>query len=422
MKWTSTRDSTQSCTVSEAISQGLASGGGLFIPESWPNISVEAASLPEFAAEALLPFFSGDALAPRLPEICNQAFNFPIPLKELDSVTSVLELFHGPTSAFKDFGARFLALCLEFISSLEKRMVLVATSGDTGGAVAAAFSQCSTIPVSILYPKNKISERQEIQLTNWGPQVRAFAVDGTFDDCQKLVKQAFVSPKLKNRYRLISANSINVARLLPQMSYFAYISSKYYQQHKVHPSFIIPSGNLGNAAAALWAKKSGFPIHRVIFAHNANQTVPDYFTTGAWAPRPSVPTLANAMDVGNPSNFERIQSLYPQLKDLEQVASAVSVSDEQIKVAIKNGISRWSQIWCPHTATAVTAAEQLRKKYPQEHFILVATADPAKFEKIVEPLVGQTLEVPAPLKKLMAQPAVSQPLEANIESLESLLK
>lgn len=428
MKFISTRGQCEPCTLSEAIHQGLASDGGLFVPQVWPILKIDPTwatlDFSTFATQALEPFFEGDVLESKLPETCARAFNFPIPLKKLDSQTAVLELFHGPTSAFKDFGARFLALCLESTANApraQQRMVLVATSGDTGGAVAAAFSECSKIPVAILYPKDKISNRQEIQLTTWGDQVQAFAIKGSFDDCQKLVKQAFLSEKWKKQFCLISANSINIARLLPQMAYFAYASLLYQHKFKARPIFIIPSGNLGNSAAALWAQKLGFPIQKVLFAHNANQTVVDYFQTGHWHPKATVETLANAMDVGNPSNFERIQFLFPDREDLKKAANAFSVTNERICQTVQAGPARWGEVWCPHTATAAAVCERQLKEHPEGHFVIVATAHPAKFEKIVEPLIGKSLDIPAPLKKLLTRASVTQEVAADLQSLELVL-
>lgn len=425
MKFRSTRNVSSIVSLSEAIEQGLASDGGLFVPEFWPtfdlksdllNKKLDDLNLAEFAFEILKPFFRNDSLEPFLMEICSQTFNFPLPLKSIDAQACVLELFHGPTLAFKDFGARFLALCLEKIQTLNQKpkLILVATSGDTGGAVAAAFNEFTKIPVAILYPQNKISERQEKQLTCWGPQVHAFAVKGTFDDCQKMAKEAFQSVWWKSRFQLISANSINLARLLPQMIYFAYASLQYQKNNKKNAGLIIPSGNMGNATAALWAHKIGFPIEKIIFSHNANQTVLDYFQTEKWNIRPSVSTLANAMDVGNPSNFERIHDLYPELAELKKLAEVYSVNDEQISKIISDE----KTIFCPHTATAVF----VRNYKVSGNWIIVATAHPAKFDTIVEPLIHKKIEIPGELEKIISKKSTFTEINPLISELESYFK
>lgn len=419
MKYRSTRNKSEILTIGQAIELGLAQDGGLFVPEIWPRLqfTMDPAelSLIDLAIEILNPFFKDDPLEVKLVEICKKTFNFPLPLLTLDEQTSVLELFHGPTLAFKDFGARFLALCLTNLPAPDHkpRRVLVATSGDTGGAVAAAFLQYTQIPVTILYPKNKISLRQEKQLTCWGNQVQAFAVDGSFDDCQRMVKEAFQSDWWSSRYHLISANSINIARLLPQMIYFAYASFQYQKIHNKNAGFIIPSGNVGNATAALWAQKLGCPIEKVIFSHNANRTVSDYFINEKWEPRPSVVTLANAMDVGNPSNFERIQDLYHDIRELKKHAEAYTVTDEQIQNTIKTE----KQIFCPHTATAVFIRRQLKTG----DWIIVATAHPAKFETIIEPLLQKTLDIPDELLNILSKKSVLMDIGANLSDLQRCL-
>jgi threonine synthase len=419
VKWISTRGKSVPLTTSQALKQGLASDGGLFVAEKEPEIKIDPSwsdlDFADFAARFLAPFFEGDPLEKKLPDLCRKAFNFPVPLKNISADTRVLELFHGPTSAFKDFGARFLALALDAIpgTSKKEKMVLVATSGDTGGAVAAAFCECTEIPVVILYPQGKISPRQEKQLTCWGPQVRAFAVKGDFDDCQRIAKEAFQSEEWTSRFELISANSINIGRLLPQMAYFAYTSLRFQTENGEAAGFIIPSGNLGNAVAALWAQRLGFPLKKIILAHNANSAVADYFKSGVWASQATKATLANAMDVGNPSNFERAAYFYPRWEDFKKVADAQSVSDEQIKQTVKRGFLEDQEIWCPHTATAAF----IRKQQPSGKWILVATAHPAKFESIVEPLIGTTVKVPEKLQTLLLKNSVKKEILPTLSEL-----
>ncbi|MBN8538331.1 MAG: threonine synthase [Deltaproteobacteria bacterium] len=453
MKFFSTRGLALPCHLSEAIRQGLAPDGGLFVPSQWPSPQTfsqilhdskwKELSFSQFAAKFLEPFFQEDPLAEHLEKICARAFNFPLPCVRIDDHTQVLELFHGPTSAFKDFGARFLALCFNHLepdprkqNSKRQPMVLVATSGDTGGAVAAAFSEFTDIPVCILYPKGQVSQRQEQQLTCWGEQVRAFSVVGTFDDCQRLAKEAFLSEYFRDHHHLISANSINLARLLPQMAYFAYTSLKHNSlkhaslKHQSRSGeakgarFIIPSGNMGNAAAALWAQKLGFPIAKVIFAHNANSTIPDYFKTGQYRPRASLSTLANAMDVGHPSNFERILNLFPDRETLSKISAAFSVTDSQIRETIRFGYSK-GQIWCPHTATAAYVRYHLLHAGNldiADDEIIVATAHPAKFESIVEPLIPEKVKVPLTLQALLSKPSHKIEIDSNLEILAENLK
>src|SRR5690606_14140340 len=309
MRFLSTRGG-HAADLIDAVMRGLAPDGGLYVPDALPRIepgSVRGESLAEIAAEVLAPFFAGSPLADELDAICNDALDFPVPLKSLDGGAgklSVLELFHGPTAAFKDVGARFLAAVMERALPLVSDdrpgplTILVATSGDTGGAVAAAFHGRRGIRVGVLYPKGQVSPRQQHQLTCWGGNVRAFEVAGSFDDCQAMVKAAFVDPELSRRHRLTAANSINLGRLLPQAAYHAAASLWHFRKHGTAAGSIVPTGNLGNGMACVWAKAIGMPIREIVLAVNANRTIPDFLATGDWQPRPSVQTLASAMDVG----------------------------------------------------------------------------------------------------------------------------
>ena len=434
MEFTSTRDPAQIAGFAAALLQGLAPDGGLYVPGTWPGLSPgtfgKESDLPGVATHLLTPFAEGDQLAASLPAITHDAFNFPAPLVPLgtDGRLSVLELFHGPTAAFKDFGARFLAACMSRLRKPEQRplTILVATSGDTGGAVAAAFHGRPGIEVAVLFPKGLVSPTQERQLTCWGGNVKSFAVRGTFDDCQRLVKQAFLDPGLREQTELSSANSINLGRLLPQAVYYAATSLGIWRQYGEPVSFVIPSGNLGNAAACIWARKVGLPIGEVVLAHNANRTVPDYLETGDWKPRPSVATLASAMDVGNPSNMERLRALFPELGDMRSAVSAFTVTDDAIRTRIWAGFEEFGQVWCPHTATAAEAYERLcvaRQVAPkrQGRWVVVATAHPAKFREIVEPIIGQTIPVPETLAKLFARPTECTEIEADLSALRAAL-
>ena len=418
------------CTFSQAVLQGLAPDGGLYVPAAWPRLSAldfrGTGDLAAVATRLLTPFLTEDALAAQLPVIAREALDFPAPLVPLDTDgrLAVLELFHGPTAAFKDFGARFLAACFARLRTPDERRltILVATSGDTGGAVAAAFHGRPGVDVAVLFPKGLVSPTQERQLTCWGGNVRSLAVRGTFDDCQRLVKAAFLDAQLAARRQLSSANSINIGRLLPQSSYYAAASLEIWRRYSEPASFVIPSGNLGNALACLWARQLGLPIDAVVLAHNANRTVPDFLASGEWQPRPSVATLASAMDVGDPSNMERLRALYPQLEDLRAAVSACSVSDEEIRDRIRAGYRDYGQIWCPHTATAAEAWQRLPPARRHERrWVLVSTAQAAKFREIVEPLIGRAVPVPESLERLFARPAHCVEIDATLAALRAIL-
>ena len=291
--------------------------------------------------------------------------------------------------------------------------MLVATSGDTGGAVAAAFDGRAGVEVVVLYPKGRVSPRQEKQLTTWGGNVRAFAVRGDFDDCQRMAKSALADPQFRTRWALSSANSINLGRLLPQMVYYAVASTGYREQYGVEAGFIIPSGNVGNATACLWARQVGMPIREVVLATNENPTLTEYVEGGDWTPRATVETLATAMDVGNPSNMERIFELCGGLEETRAQLRAYRVNDDEIREEIRSGIDRWGEVWDPHTATAAA----VRRRVEGEHWILVATAHPAKFEGVVEPLIGRSVEVPPALARILERPSHSSEIEPELAAL-----
>src|SRR5437588_3926671 len=418
MRFLSTRSTSELLTLSEAIGHSLAPDGGLYVPESFPILNAEDVvglnSWNEIGKRLLEPFFRDDNLHAHLSDICDEAFNFPITLSFLNNETAVLELFHGPSAAFKVVGGRFLAAWVARMPG--RRAIIVATSGDTGVAVAAAFAERSNVEVIILFPLEKISERQQQQLTCWGDNVRAFAVRGVFDDCQRIVKTAFADREWSEGRGLLSANSINLGRLLPQTVYYAASSLWYFRQRGAPPGYIIPTGNLGNAVAAFWTKAMGFPIREIVLATNRNRTLPDYFETGEWSPHPTIPTLANAMDVGNPSNFERLQNLH-SLAQLRQIARAFSVTDEEISQTIAEGIDRWGQVWCPHTATAV----HVRERLSEPNWIIVATAHPAKFDSIVEPLIKQAVPTPPSLAAVPERPSRFEEIEPTFAALAQAL-
>jgi threonine synthase len=430
MRFASTRDAADAVGFSAAVQAGLASDGGLYVPTSWPGMpparEAQDLDLAALAERVLAPFLAGDHLGEELAAIAREAFTFAAPLVTLDAAARLylLELFHGPTAAFKDFGARFLAACLARLPRAAGRPLnmLVATSGDTGGAVAAAFHERPGMQVTVLFPKGLVSPTQERQLTCWGGNVAAFAVRGRFDDCQRLAKEALQAPQLRARFDLSSANSINLGRLLPQMIYYAAASLTLYREHGERASFIIPSGNLGNAVACIWGRKIGLPIGDIVLAHNANRTVPDFLQSGQWQPRASIATLASAMDVGNPSNMERLRNLFPGMSELSHAVSADSVDDAAISARIRAAFHDWDRSLCPHTAVAAEVYARLpaarRRASP---WVIVATAHAAKFREIVEPLTGAAVSVPESLMRLFARPTAYTEIPANLEGLRAAL-
>ncbi len=315
----------------------------------------------------LAPFFDGDRLAPALEAIAAESLDVAAPVVSVQDGTerlAILELFHGPTAAFKDFGARFLAACLARLREPESPTltVLVATSGDTGAAVAAAFHGRPGVRVVVLYPEGRVSPIQEQQLTGWDGNVRSLAVQGSFDDCQRLVKQAFADADLRERFALTSANSINIGRLLPQVVLFASAALAVREATGAPVGFVIPSGNLGLATACVYAREMGLPVGEIVLAHNANRTVPDFMADGSWRPRASVATLASAMDVGDPSNMERLFALYPDAAALRRALRAVSVDDAAIRESIRAEFQRGGVVACPHTAAGLAAYRGLPER------------------------------------------------------------
>jgi threonine synthase len=425
VRYLSTRGGAPPATLSEALLHGIAPDGGLYVPERFPRFAPSdfdgLDTLPEIAARLLEPFSEGDPLAPDLARICREALDFPTPLVPLRDRTAVLELFHGPTAAFKDVGARFLAHAFARLAGADGDprpiSILVATSGDTGGAVAAAFHRQPGTEVAVLYPLGRVSGRQERQLTCWGDNVLTLAVRGDFDDCQRLVKEAFADPALRASRRLSSANSINLGRLLPQMTYYAAASLWYLREHGAPPGFVIPTGNVGNSLACLWAQRMGAPVREAVLATNANRTVADFLETGEWRPRPTVPTLASAMDVGNPSNVERLRHLFPEADAIREAVRVWVVTDDRIRDRIRRGPAEWGQVWDPHTAAAV----EVREALATPDWILVATAHPAKFETVVEPLVGAEVPVPPALAALLERPTSVTGIDPTLDALRAAL-
>lgn len=431
MNYISTRNADHSVQLGEAIARGLAPDGGLYVPQEFPHFTTRQfeadVDLAQIGATLLAPFAAADPLAAELPAICKEAFDFPAPLVSLPNAPaplSVLELFHGPTSAFKDFGARFLAACMERLRRGQRRKltILVATSGDTGAAVAAAFHGKPWVDVAVLYPQGRVSERQAQQLACWGGNVRTFAVRGSFDDCQRIVKQAFADPALAETHQLSSANSINVGRLLPQMVYFAQAGLQLWRESGRRANFIVPAGNLGNALACIWARHVGVPIGEIVLATNANQSITEFLRTGEWAPRPSVATLANAMDVGDPSNMERLRALHPEFEELQGQIGASSVDDIEIRGTIRRDSHELERLWCPHSATAAKVFRRLLARGARGHWVIVATAHPAKFNEIVEAQTGRSAPIPDPLARLLSLPRQETELDPTLEALRGELQ
>lgn len=410
--------------LADAIAKGQAPDGGLYLPETVPaQTGPWGDNLAERATHAMAPFFAGDRLATALPDIVADSLSFDAPTRWIEEHTGLLELFWGPTAAFKDFGARFLASCLgKLFGAGDRHTVLVATSGDTGAAVAAAFHRKPGVRVVVLYPDNRVSARQAHQLGAFGDNVTTYRVAGTFDDCQRMVKTAFADPELTAAHGLVSANSISLGRLLPQMSYYVHAALTAQAEGRPAPNFVVPTGNLGNAFACLMARTAGIPIGRVVLASNDNRVIPEFLQSGTYEPRDSVATLANAMDVGAPSNLERLRHLFAHPAD---EVRAQWVDDDTIRATIRSTFERTGEIICPHTACGMTVRERLRQSDQAADrdgdWIVAATAHPAKFADVVEPLVGQAIEVPQALQDLLDRPAHAEPLGTTLDDLAGVL-
>ena len=422
MRLISTRNGASASSISEAIRVGLAGDGGLFIPDTLPQGLLSGlnadTSLQETALTLFAPFFKGDQLESVLPELVEETYDFDVPLVNPHPGRPgvfALELFHGPTGAFKDVGARFLLRCLDKLGDPNAPFtVLAATSGDTGGAVGCAAEGRKGVRAVILYAKGRISAFQERQLTCWNAPVTALEVDGDFDACQRMVKAAFADAELSRRHNLTSANSINIARLLPQAAYMAWAARQAYEKNGVKPGLIIPTGNLGHGVAAIWARHMGAPWGPIVLATNANRTLADWAISGRYEPRASIATLANAMDVGAPSNFERLNALPDDAARL----SVELVEDRAIRARIKTDFQRSGYVWCPHSATAAEALSRMREfDLHARPWVIAATAHPYKFADVVEPLIGQTLEPSEALADVLDRPTRSEPCGADLDAL-----
>ncbi len=431
MNYYSTRSKNNFVSFKTAVMEGLAKDGGLFMPESIASLphsmmqEIEKYSFQEIGYEVSKNFIGGEIPNQKLLTIIESAIDFPAPLVELSDQLSVLELFHGPTLAFKDFGARFMAKTMEyFAGDLEKELnILVATSGDTGSAVAYGFYGVEGINVFILYPKGKVSLIQEKQLTTLDKNITAIEVNGTFDDCQRLVKDAFVDDELKAKLNLSSANSINIARLIPQTFYF--INAYRQIKDKTKPVVIsVPSGNLGNITAGLFAKKMGILITKFIGATNRNDVFTEFINTNKINPRSSVHTLSNAMDVGNPSNLERIVDLYSEdAANVRKDISSSSWSDELTKEGIREVFEKYNYIIDPHGAVGYQALKQFLSSYDagSVNGIVVETAHPAKFKSTVDETIGRDIEIPERLASCLTKKKNTVLLGNDFKALKDYL-
>lgn len=426
----STKTADLKASLEEAIFNSLPPDNGLYMPESIPTISkefladIENKSFKEIAIEVTATLLGSEITRTEIESIIDRAYDFEAPVVKITPNDYVLELFHGPSMAFKDFGARFMAAIMSYFlqRSNKEIRILVATSGDTGGAVAQGFYQVPGISVTILYPSGKVSDIQEKQLTTLGHNVTAIEVDGTFDDCQRLVKEAFLDAELSAKYNLASANSINIARLIPQSFYYF---SAYAQLKKFGKPLVIsvPSGNFGNLSAGLLAYRMGLPIEHFIAATNVNNAVPRYLESGAYEPAPSIETISNAMDVGSPSNFVRLIRFFnDDWKSVSEKISGAFFNDEQTQKAMREVFGNANYVMCPHTAVAYRGLQEYRKKIKGDFTgVFLSTAHPAKFIELVEETLGKSIDVPERLKSLLDIEKVSIKMKPEFSEFKSLL-
>ncbi len=434
MKYFSTNHSSPIVSFKEATIQGQAPDKGLYFPEYIPSLpenlikNINQLSNEEIAYQVIKPYI-GDAIPDiELRRIVNETVNFDIPLVKVTDDIYSLELYHGPTLAFKDIGARFMSRCLGYFvkNQQQKVTVLVATSGDTGGAVANGFYDVEGVDVVILYPSGKVSSVQEKQLTTLGKNIHALEVSGTFDDCQQMVKQAFTDEELNQKLFLTSANSINVARWLPQQFYYFFAYKQWLNSPLGDggnpPVISVPSGNFGNICAGILAHVSGLPVQHFIAACNANDVVPVFMQTEKYEPKKAVATISNAMDVGNPSNFIRILELFGhRFIDLQKVLSSCSITDQETKATLKSVYQNNHYLLDPHGAVGYLALEQYLQLHPSQKGMILETAHPVKFYDVVEPVIGETVPVPASIEQQLTAEKKSTRIEANAEVLKAFL-
>lgn len=409
MNYYSTNNKTHRVNLKEAVLKGLAPDNGLYMPEAIPVLpnsffdSLPEKSFQEIAFDVAHAFLKDDVPDAELGRIVEHTISFDAPLVQLDKNIFALELFHGPTLAFKDFGARFMSQLLGFFAREEKRevVILVATSGDTGSAVANGFLGVPGTKVVVLYPSGKVSDIQEKQFTTLGQNITALEVDGTFDDCQRLVKEAFSDEALNSRFFLTSANSINIARLIPQSFYYFYAWSRLKNRDNV--LFSVPSGNFGNLTAGLIAKRMGLPIGHFVAATNMNDIVPQYLKTNRFTPRPSLSTISNAMDVGNPSNFARMLALYESAEKMNEDISGYAFSDEETRQVMREVYQQRNYTLDPHGAVGYSGLKKYLSADKDITGIFLETAHPAKFLEVVENILQQKVTVPEKLQVFLSK-------------------
>lgn len=431
MKLYSTNNKDLRVSFQEAVFNSLPQDKGLYMPEYIPTLdpyfirNIQQYSLQEIAFTVAHALIGDDIPEADLKAIVADAINFDAPVKFLSADTAVLELFHGPSYAFKDFGARFMSRVMGYFSKQGDALldVLVATSGDTGGAVALGFLGVPGTRVTILYPKGKVSKVQEEQLTTNGQNIRALEVDGTFDDCQALVKQAFNDSELNSQLRLTSANSINIARLIPQTFYYFWAYAQLKAQGMDEVVFTVPSGNFGNIGAGLLAYRMGLPVTHFVAGTNVNDTVPRFLQSGSYEPLPSVQTLANAMDVGNPSNWVRIQDLFANdLDKLRRMISSYTYSDAETVDAMQELYEKYNYIACPHTAIAYLASQAYRSEHPGTYAsIFLSTAHPCKFPDGIAPAIFEKVTWPEGAAALAGKPKLATELQVDYEAFKRYL-
>ncbi|CAN5354964.1 threonine synthase [soil metagenome] len=432
MKFYSTSNQSPEVTFLMAAEQGLAPDGGLYMPREFPlpdlpfDKEISDLSLTDLAKICSYPFLKDELTTAEVDHLIEDAINFDAPLVQLNDNLFILELFHGPTLAFKDFGARFMARLFSAHRNKTRGdlVILVATSGDTGGAVANGFYDLPGVHVCLLYPKGKVSDIQRKQMTTLGKNVSAVEISGTFDDCQKLVKSAFSDKKLNEELNLSSANSINIARLLPQSFYYFYAFFQLKSYTQKIPVFSVPSGNFGNLTAGLFAEKMGMPVQRFLAATNRNDVVPEFLSGREFKPDLSIQTISNAMDVGDPSNFARIRALF----NGDDIAIrnhlwGAAYSDQLTREKINQVYEEFDYIADPHTAVGLLAVDSYRKETGDQHpAIVLSTAHPSKFKDVVEEEIKRNVEIPERLKKATEKEEKSIPLNAEYSEIKEFLK
>jgi len=429
MEYYSTNKRSDLVDFKQATIKGLAPDKGLYFPGHIPQVSkeliqnIEQYTNAEIAYQVIAPYVGASIPANELDRIARESIDFEIPLVKINANIFSLELFHGPTLAFKDVGARFMSRCLGYFAKEkdQKVLVLVATSGDTGGAVANGFYNVEGVDVVILYPSGKVSSVQEKQLTTLGNNIHALEVEGNFDDCQRMVKDAFADELLNKQLFLTSANSINVARWLPQQFYY-FFAWKQWTDKDQPPVISVPSGNFGNICAGLLANHSGLPVEHFIAACNANDTVPAYFLSGNYSPKKAIATISNAMDVGDPSNFVRILEIFGyNIDELKNKISSFSISDAETKAAIKEVLAKENYLLDPHGAVAYIALNNYLSGNQNSKGIFLETAHPVKFYDVVEPVIGRPVPIPGSVEVQLAKQKKSTKIAAESNLLKDFL-